>query len=176
VRTAAWVLLCLLAGSGYAAGAQTAASPAAASVAAGIVVTGLSGRPAVVTGEALARLPAVRVSISFQTEHGPRHGLFAGPLLWTVLAHAGAIDPSNPRLAVHEVVLVTGSDGYTAALGLGEIAPAFEGKQVILAEAMDGQPLGVGHLRIVVPGDRYGGRAVRDVVRIAVVEPAPPEH
>ncbi len=122
----------------------------------------------------LAQLPTIPVAISFETERGPRHGTFTGPLLWTVLDRAGAIDPAEPRSAVHEVVLVTGSDGYTAALGLGEIAPAFEGKEVVLAEQMDGKPLPPGHLRIVVPGDRHGGRAVRDVVRIAVVTPAPP--
>ncbi len=125
------------------------------------------------TPEELAKLPPVALTVSFETEHGPRHGAFSGPLLWAVLNAAGAIDPQNPRAFVHEAVLVTGSDGYTAVLGLGEIAPAFEAKGVILAETEDGKPLAPSHLRIVVPGDRYGGRDVRDVVRIAVIAPRP---
>ena len=160
----ALILFCLLVGQGFAAAPQPAAS-------AGITVTGIAGHAMVLSPEGLAKLPAVQVTVSFQTEHGPRHGTFAGPLLWTLLDHLGAIAANNPRSLVHEVVLVTGSDGYTAALALGEIAPAFEGKQVILAEQEDGHPLGAGHLRIVVPGDRFGGRYVRDIASITVTAP-----
>lgn len=139
--------------------------------AAPVAVIAPSGASVAMTAAELASLPAVQVTVSFQTEHGPRHYSFDGPLLWTVLDHAHAIDPAKPRQAVRQTVLVTGSDGYTAALALGEIAPQFEGKQVILAEKMDGHDLGPDHLRIVVPGDRFGGRSVRDVVRIAVMQP-----
>jgi Oxidoreductase molybdopterin binding domain len=168
------VLLCLLAGPGLAAGPESPAAPAGQE-SGGIVVTGVSGHAATVTEAALAGLPQRALTVSFQTERGARRDAFVGPLLWAVLDHVGAVAAGDPRAAVHEVVLVTGSDGYTAALGLGEIAPAFEGKPVILAERMDGQALALGHFRIVVPGDRYGGRYVRDVVRIAVVAPAPPK-
>lgn len=54
---------------------------------------------------------------------------------------------------------------------VGEIAPEFEGKQVILAERMDDQPLDAEELRIVVPLDRRGGRSVRKVARIEVSTP-----
>jgi hypothetical protein len=33
---------------------------------------------------------------------------------------------------------MTGRDGYAAAIALGEIAPVFEGKQVILTNCVDG--------------------------------------
>jgi hypothetical protein len=52
-----------------------------------------------------------------------------------------------------------------AVLALAEIDPEFEGKQVLLAFRRDGQPM-PGELRLVVPGDRRGGRSARDVVRI----------
>ncbi len=97
------------------------------------------------------------------------HAVFAGPLLWTVLTQTRAIDPAKPKEAVREAVLVTGSDGYTALLAVGEIAPMFEDKQVILATTMNGKNLAPGHLRIVVPGDKKGGRSVYDVVSIAVL-------
>ncbi len=154
----------------------TGSRPAPDSAQTGIVVVRGSGPPTVLTAGELAQLPTGQVTVSFGTDHGTRNAVFEGPLLWTVLDHAGAIDPGKPRDQVHQAVLITGRDGYTAVLALGEIAPAFEGKQVILAERMDGQPLDPEHLRIVVPGDRRGGRSVRDVARITVAaapEPAP---
>lgn len=69
--------------------------------------------------------------------------------------------------------MITGRDGYRAVLALGEIAPDFENKSVILANRMDGKPLGAGHPRVVVPLDKRGGRSVRDVMRIPVLA-APP--
>jgi hypothetical protein len=35
---------------------------------------------------------------------------------------------------------------------------------------MDGKPLGDGHFRLVVPGDKRGARSVRNVARISVSE------
>ena len=123
------------------------------------------------TADAIAALPAVTVAVSFETEHGPRHISFEGPLLWTVLDHAGALDPAKGREQAHQFITITGHDGYTAVLALGEISPFFESKQVILAERMDGQALGPDHLRVVVPGDAHGGRSVRDVARLVVGSP-----
>ena len=154
--------------SGLAFLACLAAASSSADPNPGIDVIGESGRSTVLTASALAQLPAAEVTVSFETEHGAQHGSFEGPLLWTVLDHAGAIETRSPRDAVRRTVLITGRDGYTAILALGEIAPEFEGKRVILAERMDGHSLDPDHLRIVVPGDRRGGRSVRDVVRIAV--------
>jgi Oxidoreductase molybdopterin binding domain len=128
--------------------------------------------PVLLTAMQLAKLPEVTVSVSFGTDHGQFHGTFSGPLLWTVLVDSKAIDPKSPRRHVDEIALITGSDGYAAALALGEIAPVFENKSVILAEQMNGKPLGPDHFRLVVPGDRRGGRSVRDVVSILVEDAA----
>jgi hypothetical protein len=136
----------------------------------GIVVARHAGPSTVFTATDLASLPSVRVSVSFVTEHEPLAGVFTGPLLWSVLGQAGVIDTTKPREQVRRAVLITGSDGYSAALSLGEIAPAFEGKRVIVAEQVNGEPLAAGHLRIIVPGDQRGGRSVRDVVRITVID------
>lgn len=157
---------------GFIAGAQASPAPAPGS----IVIIGPSGHPAAVTADEIAGLPRTHLDVSFATEHGPHRGSFEGPLLWTLLVHAGAIDPAKPRQQAAETVLISGSDGYVAAIALGEISPAFEGKQVILAESEDGRALGPEHFRITVPGDQHGGRAVRDVVRIAVTMPAPTQH
>jgi hypothetical protein len=143
---------------------------AEASAQTGTVIVTAPGVAANFSAEKLARLPAVKVSVSIGTMHGTFSGSFEGPLLWAILENARAVDPKAPRKQVGEAILVTGRDGYTAVFGAGEIAPEFEGKQILLAERVNGKPLGPDHLRIVVPGDRRGGRSVRDVVRIAVVE------
>jgi DMSO/TMAO reductase YedYZ molybdopterin-dependent catalytic subunit len=119
----------------------------------------------------IAALPVVQVSVSFATAKGQFGARFAGPLLWSVLVKDGAVDPAKPRLQAGQTVLVTGQDGYSAALAVGEVSPDFEGKPVILAETMNGHALGPSHLRLVIPGDRKGARNVRDVARITVSAP-----
>jgi DMSO/TMAO reductase YedYZ molybdopterin-dependent catalytic subunit len=136
---------------------------------AGIILVGPAHAPVGLAAATVEGLPAKQLSISFLTEHGMRQASFAGPLLWTALAKTGVIDPAKHRDQVSQFIVVTGSDGYRAVLALAEIAPDFEAKQVILADRMDGKPLGPQHLRVVVPLDKRGGRSVRDVVRIEVL-------
>jgi hypothetical protein len=53
--------------------------------------------------------------------------------------------------------------------GAGEIAPNFGGDQIIVAYAVNGQPLtDTGFARIVAPGDKQGGRFVSNIVKIEV--------
>jgi molybdopterin-dependent oxidoreductase-like protein protein len=152
-----------------------AAQPAPSTDASPNIVLAAPGHASVSLSPAdLAQLPAEQVATSFLTEHGTRSASFTGPLLWAVLEKAGAIDPAKPRDAVRQALLVTGSDGYVALVGMGEIAPEFEGKQVILAISADGKPLDAGHLRLVVPADKRGGRSVRDVARIDILAPEAP--
>jgi DMSO/TMAO reductase YedYZ molybdopterin-dependent catalytic subunit len=138
----------------------------------GIALIGGSGAASTLSMQMITALPAASLNVTFLTGKGPVHARFAGPLLWTILVKAGGIDPSKPRRQAGQTVLVTGQDGYSAALAIGEMSPDFEGKSVILAETMNGHPLGATHLRIVIPGDRRGARYVRDIVRIAVSPPA----
>jgi hypothetical protein len=99
----------------------------------------------------LASLPVVQLNVTFQTTHGSFQGAFSGPLLWTVLSSMNATPAKSPRMLAGLTVWVTGHNGYTAAVSLAEIAPAFEGKQVILATSPDGKALGDGHLRLIIP-------------------------
>jgi len=69
--------------------------------------------------------------------------------------------------------VILGRDGYRALLALGEIAPEFEAKQLIFAERKDGKRPDAGHLRLVVPLDKRGGRTVREVVRIEITRRLP---
>jgi hypothetical protein len=97
-------------------------------------------------------------------EHTDR--TWTGPLLWDVLVAAGAVDPAKPADAVHLGVRVVGADGWAAVFGLAELSPEFAGKPIQLADQVNGAP--IPGLRLIVPGERRGGRSVRDVVRIEV--------
>jgi Oxidoreductase molybdopterin binding domain len=113
------------------------------------------------------QLPAIEEKISFLTERGPEEATYTGALLWSVLDHAQMLG-GDRRARLRRTIVVTGRDGYTAVLALAEVDPAFEGKQVLLAYRRDGKPMAGNALRLVVPGDRHGGRSVRDVVRIDI--------
>jgi hypothetical protein len=53
-------------------------------------------------------------------------------------------------------------------VALAELAPQFAGRPIQLADHLNGAPIPDQGLRLIVPGDRLGGRSVRDVVRIDV--------
>lgn len=74
----------------------------------------------------------------------------------------------KPAEQVRLVVRVTGADGYTAVIALGEMAPQFAGHPIQIADHMNAAPIPDHGLRLVVPGDKRGGRSVRDVVRIEI--------
>lgn len=137
----------------------------------GIVISDLSGADRVMTSQEIGALPAVQVTVAVEPGHGPPQRTYEGPLLWAVLERAGVVHADKFREQVRQMVTVAGSDGYTVLLALGEISPEFEGKQVIVAERADGQPLASGHLRLIVPGEKRAGRSVRDLVRIGIAGP-----
>jgi hypothetical protein len=86
-------------------------------------------------------------------------------------------DPTRKNDILRKYVVVRGSDCYEAIVALGEIQPNFGGEQVMVAFATgDGAELGPteGMARLIVPGDKAGGRYVSNIVRIEV-RSAPPD-
>jgi len=144
--------------------ALAALQPAAAQ---NVTVARLDGPVRTIDLAMVKRLPPVQDHLSFLTGHGSEAATCAGALLWSLLDQAGTLG-ADPRPRVRLVVLVTGRDGYAAVLALAELDPAFEGKKVVLAYRRDDGPMPGQGLRLVVPGDRRGGRSVRDVVRIEI--------
>jgi len=100
---------------------------------------------------------------------------FTGALLWDLLQSVGVIvDPNIKNDILRRIVIVTGSDGYQSTFGAGEINPTFGGSQIMVAYAANGQPLGQdGFARIVVPGDKAGGRFVSNIAKIEVRNTGP---
>lgn len=126
-----------------------------------VAVTGMVAHPGAV---ALAALPQQTVAARFQTRHGTQAHQWRGPALLDVLNQAGITDAPGGRTHLRHVILLTGADGYAAALALGEIDPQGEGKQVIVALTRDGTALPAPC--VIVPGDRSFARGVHDLAGI----------
>jgi molybdate transport system substrate-binding protein len=122
----------------------------------------------VVSPERIAMLPPLTQRVGFMTGRGEQQSEWTGPLLWDVLVASGAIDPAKVAEQVHLSVRITGADGYAAVVALAEIAPQFAGRPIQVADRMNGVSIPDHALRLIVPGDRRGGRSVRDVVRIDI--------
>jgi DMSO/TMAO reductase YedYZ molybdopterin-dependent catalytic subunit len=131
-----------------------------------VTVSGTVQHPLTLTIADLKAMPAVDIAVSQETDRGPAQGKFRGALLWAVIDKAGLSNGAQKNAYLRHTILVSGSDGYAAALGEGEIDPKLEGKQVVLAYEKDGAPLTAP--RLVVPGDAHAARGVHDVVSVEV--------
>ena len=132
-----------------------------------VAVSGTVSKPLTLTAADLAADPQVTIHVSFNTSHGVETADYAGVPLWSVLQKAGVVDGAAKGGHLRHGILVTGADGYGALLSIGEVDPDFANDGAILAVRKDGQPLDEG-VRLVVPGDKKGGRSVRHVVGIEV--------
>jgi DMSO/TMAO reductase YedYZ molybdopterin-dependent catalytic subunit len=130
-----------------------------------VKVDGMVQAPQSFTADQLKSLPSHQVDAAFQTMHGSSHHVWTGVLLWDLVNKPGLKDAPGPRTGIRHTFLIRGADGYAAALAIGEIDPAMEGKPVILAYLQDNQPT---PLRLIVPADHHGARDVHDVVEIEV--------
>jgi len=153
--TAAFALL-LLAAPAHA----DSAAPAS------IQLSKAGGTPVALTAESLSRLPALEQDVSFQTSKGIKSARYKGVLLWEILKANGLIDDSGHHDELRQVFSVTGADGYRIDFSVGEIAPDFGNKAIMLSIEEDGQRLSPPTL--TVPGDKRGARNVHDVVGIEV--------
>jgi hypothetical protein len=154
-----------------AAGLALTAAPALAQ---SVKVTGPGGRTATLTAAELEALPQATAALS---AHGERH-LYVGPRLIDVLAKVGApvgVAIRGPEMA--DAVVVEGADGYRVVFGLAETDPGLRADKIILADRVDGSPIGImdGPLRLVVEGDLRPARSVRMVTSIELLR-LPAQH
>ena len=126
--------------------------------------------------ESLGALPHSTENVTFLTKTGPQSGAFQGVLLWDLLNKAG-IKSDPTRDGQFQYVEVTGTDCYQVVLALGEINPGFGGEQVLVADGENGAPLGsdTGFARLIVPGDKFGGRDAFWITSIKVLSGPRPD-
>ena len=126
--------------------------------------------------DALEQFPPAQQNISYFAAGSVVTEAFTGVLLWDLLNGApvnGIVtDPNTKNDILHKMVIVTGNDCYQSAFGVGEFDPFFGGSQMMVAYATGGGSLGsAGFARIVVPGDKAGGRFVSNIAKIEVRDP-----
>ncbi len=139
-----------------------------AEIVAQLVITGDVSKPLTLPVDDLRKMP--RTTITVANEHQDNNKeVYEGVLLSALLKQAGA--PQLKGAAMAAYVLAEGADSYRVSFSLAELDPGLQDSQVIVADTMNGQPLGdkVGPLRLVVPQDKRPARWVRMLRSIKVV-------
>jgi hypothetical protein len=114
-----------------------------------------------------------RKTLTVENPHEKKSETYEGVLLQTLLAKAGAPrghDMRGPAMATY--LLAEASDGYRVVFSLAELDADFTDAQVLVADTLDGAPLGanLGPLRLVVPQDKRPARWVRMLKSLTVVQ------
>ena len=125
--------------------------------------------------------PVATQAVTYTAAGTPVSDTYTGVSLWNVLTDAGGATVTSAKNDIlSKYVVATGSDGYQAVFSLGEIDPAFGNQPVMVAYSDIAGQLGPqgsdGLARVVVPGDKAGGRYVSDLISLKVEslpEPGP---
>jgi len=115
--------------------------------------------------------PSKMVVSFFSGSQGLVTKTYLGVLLSDLLNEAEVIlDPSHKNDSLRKYLEITATDCYQVIVALVELLPNFGGQQVLIAYADgDGNPLtDEGMARLVVPGDKAGGRFIMNIVSIVV--------
>jgi len=123
----------------------------------------------------LQQFPPAQANVTYFAAGSVQTESFTGVLLWDLLndppVNGIVTNPNIKNDILHKVVIVTGTDCYQSVFGAGEFDPSFGASQIMVAYATGGQSLGDdGFARIVVPGDKQGGRFVSNIAAIEVLD------
>jgi hypothetical protein len=132
-----------------------------------VTVHGLGGSTVKLSLADLAKLPHQTVQFTDQDKPVTCEGV----LLIDVLSKVDLpLGDAFHKTGASYYVVVDASDGYKAVFAWAELDPSFTDRKVYLATGRDGKPLAdsEGPFRLVVPGDKRGGRAVHQVTGLTV--------
>ena len=149
-----------------------------------LVVRNEAGKSITLRPADFAQLP--QTTVREKLRHSEQEAAFEGVLLREVLraADVGFQDPAAahaklPAALRTAYVLVEAADGYQVVFSIPEIDPRLGGRDVLLANRVDGTALNAnaGPYQVIVPGSDLHGRWIRQVTRIlvqlATAAPAP---
>src|SRR5262249_29246451 len=112
---------------------------------------------------------AQTLDVTYMSGEDTVSSTYTGAKLWDVISAAQPnfnADVKNDKLSMY--IVVTGTDGYQAVIAWGEIDPDFGNQPILLAYDEKGEPLDDGTIRLIVPGDKRGGRYVSGVTNISL--------
>ena len=113
---------------------------------------------------------AQTVTVSYLSGADTVRASFTGVYLRDILDAAEInFNPDQKNDTLNLYIVATGSDGYQAIIGYGDIDPNYGNQPIMVAYAQDGNPLtDAVPLRLIVPGDVHGGRYVSNLVSLDV--------
>lgn len=139
-----------------------------------LVVRNLDGKALTLTPDEFAKLP--RATVRDKIPHRDQDAVYEGVLLHEVLRAAGVqfdnpADPTKSPAAMRTAyVLVEAADGYQVVFSIAEFLPRLGGREVLLADRVNGEPLSAkaAPYQVIVPGTDAHERWIRQVTRILV--------
>ena len=143
--------------------AQTATAPAE------LRIGGAVSTPLVLTVADLQKMP--RKKLTVVNPHDKKTENYEGVLLEELLRKAGLPQGENLRgPALASYVLAEAADGYRVVFSLAELDSGILDSEVMVADTMDGAPLGdkLGPFRLVAPHEKRPARWVRMLKSITV--------
>jgi hypothetical protein len=113
--------------------------------------------------------PLEHQTLTLYNEHAKANQTYSGVALIDLLARLGV--PDKPRGKEFRLYLVAeGSDGYQVVYSIGEVTPDVHDGSVIVADSLDGKPIGNdGPLKLVATGEKRPARWVRNLVAVRVL-------
>ena len=130
-------------------------------------VSGVGVQATTFTAKDLAAMPRKTVKVQ---ERDNVEATYEGVTVQDVLAKAGMQFGHSLRGArLRDYLVAEGADGYGVVFALPELSDEFSGRVVIVADTMNGKPLGEdGPLRTVVSDEKRHARWVRGLVALTV--------
>ena len=141
-----------------------------APAAAELRIGGAVSTPLVLTLADLRNMP--RKKLTVVNPHDKKTEAYEGVLLEELLRKAGVPQGENLRgPSMASYVLAEATDGYRVVFSLAELDSGVLDSEVIVADTMDGAPLGAqqGPFRLVAPHEKRPARWVRMLKAITVV-------
>lgn len=142
---------------------------------AGLRVAGNVATPLSLSESDLNALP--RKTVRVLNHHENKEETYEGVAVQELLRRAGV--PQNEKLrgsAMATYVLAEAADGYSVLYSLAELDSDFQDSEVIVADTMNGSPLGEkqGPFKMVAPHDKRPARWIRMLKSLTVVTVVPP--
>jgi len=144
------------------------AAPAAAQGSDSLTLASPTARVVVHAAE-WAALPLDTMRVSF---HGQPAQTYAGVPLPALLTLVAVSSDSLRGKGLTLRVVIEASDGYRVVLALSDLDPTLGGRQVLVANRVDGRPLPPSEapFRLLIAGDERPSRWMRQVTSIRVLD------